>query len=41
MSPRMAMIEMEAVHGTNVLSKGHIFETDPAATMFLQNHCFN
>ena len=26
-SPKMAMIDMEEIYGTNVLSKGHIFQT--------------
>ena len=32
---------MEAIYGTNVLLKGHIFQTGAAATIFVQEYCFN
>ena len=35
------MIDMEEICGTNVLSKGHIFQTGAAATMIIQDYCFN
>ena len=41
MSAKMAMIDMEEIYGTNVLSKGHIFQTGAAATMFIQDYYFN
>ena len=33
----MAMIDMEEIYGTNVMSEGHIFQTGAAATMFIQD----
>ena len=37
-SPEMAMIDMEEIYGTNVMSEGHIFQTGAAATIFIQDY---
>ena len=37
----MAKIDLEKIYGINVLSKRHIFQTDAAATMFIQDYCFD
>ena len=41
LSPRMAIFDTEEIYGNNVLSKGHIFQTGSAATIYIQEYCFN